>query len=107
MTNWLQEDEAALKYDANSGGTGSLNGTVGDPPARLFRARTVRVLHSETGVATTTSYRTAAIAPMLSVRNGAKAFGFYNVAFGAREVFRIEDESGSVVARLSVGGADF
>jgi PhnB protein len=54
-----------------------------------------------------TSYHTATIAPMLSVRNGAKAVGFYKVAFGARELFRIEDESGSVVVRLSVNGAEF
>ena len=28
-------------------------------------------------------------------------------AFGATETFRIEDEAGSVVAQLSVGGAEF
>ena len=44
------------------------------------------------------------ISPMLSVRNGAKAVEFYKVAFGAGELFRIENESGSVVARLSVRG---
>jgi PhnB protein len=48
-----------------------------------------------------------AIAPMLSVRNGAKAVEFYKAAFGAGELFRIEDESGAVVARLSVGTAEF
>ncbi len=48
-----------------------------------------------------------AIAPMLSVRNGAKAVEFYKAAFGAGELFRIEDESGAVVARLSVGDAEF
>lgn len=48
------------------------------------------------------------IAPMLSVRNGKKAVDFYKTAFGATDLFRIEDEkSGSVVARLSVGGAEF
>jgi PhnB protein len=47
------------------------------------------------------------IAPMLSVRNGAKAVEFYKAAFGAGELFRIEDESGAVVARLSVGAAEF
>ena len=47
------------------------------------------------------------IAPMLSVRNGAKAIGFYKAAFGAGELFRIDNESGAVVARLSVGGAEF
>ena len=47
------------------------------------------------------------IAPMLSVRNGARAVAFYMSAFGAREVYRIEDPGGSVVARLSVAGAEF
>jgi len=46
------------------------------------------------------------ISPMLSVRNGAKAIEFYKAAFGAAELFRVGDESG-VVARLSVGGAEF
>src|SRR5208282_3012334 len=47
------------------------------------------------------------IAPMLSVRNGAKALEFYKAAFGAGELFRLDDESGAVVARLSVGAAEF
>ena len=47
------------------------------------------------------------IAPMLSVRNGAKAIEFYKAAFGATEAFRIDGEDGSVVARLSVDGAEF
>src|SRR6202162_3283759 len=48
-----------------------------------------------------------AIAPMLSVRNGMRAIEFYKAAFGAGELFRIDDESGAVVARLSVGAAEF
>jgi PhnB protein len=48
-----------------------------------------------------------AIAPMLSVRSGARAIEFYKSAFGAGELFRIDDESGAVVARLSVGAAEF
>jgi hypothetical protein len=44
------------------------------------------------------------IAPMLSVRNGAKAVEFYKAAFGAGELFRIDSDDGAVVARLSVGG---
>ena len=52
------------------------------------------------------SFRTS-IAPWLSVRNGARAVDFYKSAFGATEVFRLEDPSGSVVARLSVDGAEF
>ena len=47
------------------------------------------------------------IAPMLSVRNGARAVEFYKAAFGATEVFRIESPDGAVVARLSVAGAEF
>ena len=47
------------------------------------------------------------IAPMLSVRNGAKAIEFYKAAFGAGELFRVDDPSGAVVARLSVAGAEF
>lgn len=48
-----------------------------------------------------------AIAPMLSVRNGVNAIEFYKAAFGASEVFRIDAESGAVVARLAVGEAEF
>jgi len=48
------------------------------------------------------------IAPMLSVRNGVRAIKFYKAAFGADELFRIDDESsGAVVARLSVGESEF
>jgi|ERR1700692_1030552 len=51
--------------------------------------------------------RKIGIAPMLSVRNGAKALEFYKTAFGTRELFRIDGEKGAVVARLSVGEAEF
>lgn len=47
------------------------------------------------------------IAPMLSVRNGARAVEFYKAALGAREVFRVEDPGGAVVSRLAVDGAEF
>ena len=47
------------------------------------------------------------IAPMLSVRRGAKAIDFYKAAFGAKELFRIGDDGGDVVARLAVGDAEF
>ena len=47
------------------------------------------------------------VAPMLSVRHGARAVEFYKAAFGATEVFRVEDPTGSVVVRLSVEGAEF
>jgi PhnB protein len=44
---------------------------------------------------------------MLSVRRGAEAVDFYKAAFGAQELFRIDDDSGAVIARLSVCGAEF
>jgi PhnB protein len=47
------------------------------------------------------------IAPMLSVRNGARAVEFYKTAFAAMEVFRVEAPDGAVVSRLSVDGAEF
>ena len=47
------------------------------------------------------------IAPWLSVRGSARAVEFYKFAFGATEAYRMEDPSGSVVAKLSVGGAEF
>lgn len=37
----------------------------------------------------------------------ARAVEFYKSAFGAIEVYRMEDPGGSVVARLSVEGAEF
>ena len=47
------------------------------------------------------------VSPMLSVRHGARAVEFYKAAFGAVEVYRVEDPGGSVVSRLSVDGAEF
>jgi PhnB protein len=47
------------------------------------------------------------VAPMLSVRRGASAIEFYKAAFGAGDLFRIDAEGGAVVARLSVGTAEF
>jgi PhnB protein len=47
------------------------------------------------------------IAPWLSVGNGARAIDFYKSAFGASEVYRLEDPGGGVVAKLSVHGAEF
>jgi PhnB protein len=49
----------------------------------------------------------SSIAPWLSVRNSARAVGFYKSAFGATESYRLEGPGGSVVARLSVDGAEF
>ena len=45
------------------------------------------------------------LAPMLSVRNGAQAVTFYQKAFGAEVLFRI-DESSSI-AQLRVEGSEF
>jgi uncharacterized glyoxalase superfamily protein PhnB len=47
------------------------------------------------------------IAPWLSVRKSAQAVDFYESAFGATEVFRLDGPDESVVARLSVEGAEF
>jgi PhnB protein len=47
------------------------------------------------------------IAPMLSVRRGARAIEFYKAAFGAGELYRIDAPDGAVVAQLSVGDAEF
>ena len=47
------------------------------------------------------------ISPMLSVRRGAQAVEFYQSAFGAKVVFRIDAPDGAVVARLSVDEAEF
>ena len=55
---------------------------------------------------TTCTVKTS-IAPMLSVRNGAKAVEFYKAAFGAGELFRLDSEDGAVVARLAVSEAEF
>src|SRR5215471_12240568 len=50
---------------------------------------------------------TVSIAPMLSVRRGASALEFYKQAFGAEELFRVDNDKGEIVARLSVRGAEF
>jgi PhnB protein len=47
------------------------------------------------------------IAPWLSVRNSAKAVEFYKTAFGAKEAYRLDGPENSVVARLSIDGAEF
>jgi PhnB protein len=52
------------------------------------------------------SIRTSLV-PWLSVRGSAMAVEFYKIAFGAVEVYRLEDPGGSVVARLSIDGAEF
>jgi PhnB protein len=47
------------------------------------------------------------IAPWLSVRGSAGAVEFYKAAFGAVEVYRHNGPENSVVARLSIDGAEF
>jgi len=47
------------------------------------------------------------VAPMLSVRNDTRAVEFYKSAFGAIEVYRVEDPAGTLVSRLSIDGAEF
>ena len=54
-----------------------------------------------------TSKQKTTLAPLLSVRRGAAAIEFYKTAFEAAELFRINDEKGAVVCRLSVGASEF
>ena len=49
----------------------------------------------------------SSIAPWLSVVNSMKAIAFYTSAFGAVEVYRMEDPDGGLVVKLSVDGAEF
>ncbi|MBM7563098.1 VOC family protein [Paenibacillus sacheonensis] len=50
----------------------------------------------------------ASIAPWLSVSSAAKALEFYKAAFGAAELYRLEEEEGRpLIAELAVGGASF
>lgn len=54
-----------------------------------------------------TSIKTS-IAPWLSVSDTAKALDFYKAAFGATEMYRMEEPEGVLqVARLSIDGAEF
>ena len=53
------------------------------------------------------SETTTSLVPMLSVRRGSQAIEFYKAAFDARELFRVDNEQGEVVAQLSAGGAEF
>ncbi|HTZ48381.1 MAG TPA: VOC family protein [Verrucomicrobiae bacterium] len=46
------------------------------------------------------------LAPLLSVRRGLEAVEFYKTAFGAEELFCLND-GGSVVAQMRVGQSDF
>lgn len=55
----------------------------------------------------TSGHQGTTLAPLLSVRTGVKALDFYRRAFGATELFKIEDDNGEIVARLSIEGAVF
>jgi hypothetical protein len=44
----------------------------------------------------------ASIAPMLSVRNGARAIEFYKAAFGAQELFRVENDKGEAAGIFTI-----
>jgi PhnB protein len=47
------------------------------------------------------------VTPWLSVRGSARAVEFYKAAFGATEAYRMDGDGGSIVARLSLHGAEF
>jgi PhnB protein len=47
------------------------------------------------------------LAPWLFVHDGVRAVDFYKSAFGAVEVYRLDDPGGAVVSRLSIDGAEF
>lgn len=47
------------------------------------------------------------LAPWLTVRDGARALEFYKNAFEAKVVYQLDTPDDSVVARLSVDGAEF
>jgi PhnB protein len=47
------------------------------------------------------------IVPMLSIRRGTRAIAFYEAAFGAEELYRVESADGTVVAQMAIEGAEF
>jgi PhnB protein len=49
----------------------------------------------------------SSVSPWLSVGNGAQAVEFYIAAFGAKEVYHLEDPGGGVVSRLAIDGGEF
>ena len=50
-------------------------------------------------------HQKTSLSPMLCVRNGGKALDFYQAAFGADVLFRIDE--GGVIAHLSIDGCEF
>jgi PhnB protein len=49
----------------------------------------------------------SSLAPWLSVSNGPRAIEFYKAAFGAEEVYHLDDPGGGVVSRLAIDGGEF
>jgi PhnB protein len=47
------------------------------------------------------------IAPWLTVSDGVNAIEFYRAAFGAEEVYHLDDPGGGVVSRLEIDGGEF
>ena len=47
------------------------------------------------------------IQPWLSVQNSKKALAFYKLAFDAKEEYHLDGDNDSVIAKLSVNGAEF
>src|SRR5258707_13875495 len=47
------------------------------------------------------------IQPWLSVRNSKEALHFYKLAFDAIETYRLDTSDESVIAKLSIDGAEF
>ena len=47
------------------------------------------------------------IQPWLSVQNSKKALEFYKLAFDAKEEYHLDGDNDSVVAKLSINGAEF
>lgn len=48
-----------------------------------------------------------ALTPWLTVRDGERAVSFYKAAFGAKEVYRLDEPGAGVVVRLEVGAVQF
>jgi PhnB protein len=82
------------------------DGSLASEGARATQTKRCK-LGSEIPMSDTGKAQKTTIAPMLSVRGGAKAVDFYKAAFGAEEVFRLDAPDGTVVAQLSVGEAQF
>jgi PhnB protein len=51
--------------------------------------------------------QTTSISPMLSVRDGSKAIEFSKSALGANVSYQISSPDGAIVAKLSIGEAEF